>query len=82
MTIPPNVDRDALDLRFLAQRFTLTGGHIRSIVFQACLQSAGDGALPRLEMRAVLAAVRRELDKLNRPISIEQFGAYAQLAED
>ena len=82
MAIPPNVDRDTLDLRFLAQRFTLTGGHIRSIVFQACLQSARDGAVPCLEMRAVLAAVRRELDKLNRPISIEQFGDYAQLAED
>jgi len=82
MTIPPNVDAGGLDLPFLAERFSLAGGHIRSIVFQACLQSASEHAPRRLEMASVLAAVRRELEKLNRPISIEQFGPYAHLAED
>ena len=82
MAIPPGVDARSLDLSFLAERFTLAGGHIRSIVFQACLQSAKDGAPRRLEMEPVIAAVRRELEKLDRTISLEQFGPYAHMAED
>ena len=42
--IPPGVDASALDFEFLAQRFPLAGGHIRAIVFHACLQSAAEGA--------------------------------------
>ena len=42
--IPNDVDVSEVDFEFLAQRFALAGGHIRAIVFQACLQSAGSGA--------------------------------------
>lgn len=80
--IPPGVDVDGLDLPFLAQRFALAGGHIRSIVFHACLQSAGHDAPPRLEMPTVLGAVRREYEKLNRALSLDQFGPYASLLGD
>jgi hypothetical protein len=80
--IPAGVDAAGLDLPFLAQRFPLAGGHIRSIAFHACLQSAGRGTLQRLEMPAVLRAVRREYDKLNRAISLDQFGPYAPLIGD
>ena len=38
--IPPHVDAQALDYRFLARQFVFTGGHIRSVVFNACLQAA------------------------------------------
>ncbi len=49
-------------------------------MFNACLQSAAtDGARPRLRMDEVLVAVRRELDKAERTISIERFGPYADL---
>lgn len=77
--IPQGVDASALDLPFLAQRFAFAGGHIRGIVFQACLQSAADGAPRALAMPAVIRAVRREFDKLERAHSLEQFGPYAAL---
>ena len=77
--MPPDVDAGELDLPFLAQRFPLAGGHIRAIVFHACLQSAHEGTRRVLTMPAVIRAVRREYDKLDRPISLDQFGAYAPL---
>jgi hypothetical protein len=77
--IPPCVDASELDFDFLAQRFPLAGGYIRSIVFHACLQSAAEGAAQRLAMPAVVRAVQREYDKLDRANSLEQFGRYAHL---
>lgn len=72
---PKGVDIEALDIPYLARTFPLTGGHIRSIAFNACLQSR-PGADPCVEMPQVLSAVKRELDKLNRPNSPESFGRY------
>ena len=80
--VPDGVDAAALDFPFLAQRFSLAGGHIRSIVFHACLQSATPGAAPCLTMPAVIAAVKREYDKLDRGLSLEQYGPYARVAEN
>ncbi|WP_338761608.1 ATP-binding protein [Massilia sp. METH4] len=81
--IPPNVDASGLDFPFLAERFPLAGGHIRAIVFQACLQSAGaqyaQCGVPRLGMDAVVLAVQREYEKLDRANSLNQFGPYAAL---
>jgi hypothetical protein len=75
--IPPGVDASALDFEFLAQRFALAGGHIRAIVFQACLQNAGEGAVRTLDMFAIVRAVQREYEKLDRATSLDQFGPYA-----
>ncbi|MGF1625591.1 MAG: ATP-binding protein, partial [Alphaproteobacteria bacterium] len=83
--IPAAVDGSALDFRFLARQFALSGGHIRSVVFNACLQAADApielplpaGKVGRLSMREVLVQVRRELEKLNRAAGDAQFGAYA-----
>jgi hypothetical protein len=77
--MPDGVDTSEIDFEFLAQRFSLAGGHIRGIVFHACLQSATDGAPRRLSMPAVVRAVQREYDKLDRANSLEQFGQYASL---
>jgi ATPase family associated with various cellular activities (AAA) len=77
--IPDGVDASGLDFDFLARRFALSGGHIRGIVFYACLQSAAGGAPRRLTMPAVVRAVQREYDKLDRANSLEQFGPYAHL---
>jgi len=46
------------------------------------LQSAGTGGERRLDMPTVLRAVRREMDKLGRATSREQFGAFADALED
>lgn len=72
---PRGVDTSALDLSYLARTFPLAGGHIRSIAFNACLQT-GHGSEPRINMPQVLAATKRELDKLNRPNSPESFGQF------
>lgn len=79
--IPAGVDAQDLDIAFLAQRFPLSGGHIRAAVFQACLQSAAPDAPRVLTMAAVMGALAREYDKLERAISREQFGAYAHLVQ-
>ncbi len=83
--IPRSVDSSGLDIDFLARQFPLTGGHIRSIVFNACLQSAKGAGLPaasgtrRLSMPEIIVALKRECDKLKRSMSLEQFGPYASI---
>ena len=77
--IPPGVDASGLDFEFLAERFPLAGGHIRAIVFHACLQSAAEGAARTLAMSAIIRSVQREYEKLDRASSLDQFGPYASL---
>jgi adenylate kinase family enzyme len=67
-----------IDLGFLARQFPLSGGHIRSIVFNACLQSASSSnGKNELHMKDVLIAVKREYDKMNRSMSLDQLGPFA-----
>lgn len=80
--MPPGVAVTEVDFAFLARQFSLAGGHIRSIVFQACLQGAARNNGRCLDMPLLLRAVRRELDKLGRPISPDQFGPWARHIED
>jgi hypothetical protein len=83
--IPEHADSRELDFEFLAKQFQLAGGNIRSIVFNACLQSAAQansrapGEQGKLTMREIIIAIKREHDKLNRTLSLEQFGPYAQI---
>jgi ATPase family associated with various cellular activities (AAA) len=84
--MPAQVNTSQIDFEFLARQFPLAGGHIRSIVFNACLQTAngcdrGKSNLPQLSMEQILIAVKREYDKLNRSVSLEQFGTYAKFIE-
>jgi ATPase family associated with various cellular activities (AAA) len=79
--VPDGVDASELDFPFLAKRFPLAGGHLRAIVFHACLLSAAPGGPRRLTMPAIIAAVRREYDKLDRTLSAEQYGPYAATGE-
>jgi SpoVK/Ycf46/Vps4 family AAA+-type ATPase len=84
--IPASADTSELDFDFLARQFQLAGGNIRSIAFNACLQCAAAGGaqkegVRRLTMREVIIAVKREYDKLNRALSLEQFGSYAEIVE-
>ena len=83
--IPKAADCSKLDFDFLARQFPLAGGHIRSIIFNACLQSASgrgachDGPGGRLAMEQIIVAVKREYDKINRSVSLEHFGPYAEI---
>ncbi|MCP4463721.1 MAG: ATP-binding protein [Planctomycetaceae bacterium] len=82
---PRNVDISDLDIHFLAKQFQLSGGYIRSIAFNACLRAAdlsNPAAAQKVEMRDVVLAVRRELEKMNRSITEELFGDYRELLEE
>ena len=85
---PQCVDTSGLKLPYLAKQFPLSGGHIRSIAFNACLQSTGreqsesSDYKGRVDMETVLIAVKRELDKLERSTSAELFGEYAATIQD
>ena len=37
--MPKGIDYTDVDIKFLANQFPISGGNIRSIVFNACLQS-------------------------------------------
>jgi SpoVK/Ycf46/Vps4 family AAA+-type ATPase len=87
-SIPEQVSSVELDLDFLAREFALSGGNIRSIVLNACLQSASRGGKPALRMDAILTAVDREYEKIGRPLTREQkmqwqatYGATSRAAE-
>ena len=88
--IPGTVDRSGIDIDFLARQFPLVGGHIRSIVFNACLQSCENGTQRtgtdngfrgKLRMEDVVIAVKREYDKLSRSVSLEHFGPYTGIVK-
>jgi vesicle-fusing ATPase len=79
---PANVDTSELDFRYLARQFALSGGHIRSIAFNACLLSAAESSAARITMPTVVVSVKRELDKLNRVAGDESFGAYAPMLRE
>ena len=82
---PEQVDASELDFRFFARQFPFSGGHIRSVIFNSCLQAAAAdsrqvppvGKSGKVVMDDVLVQVKRELQKLNRISSEEQFGVYA-----
>jgi hypothetical protein len=78
-SIPKAVaEQSRIDIAFLARQFPLSGGHIRSIVFNACLQSAHrEPARKELFMKDVIVALKREYDKMNRALSLDQLGPYA-----
>ncbi len=83
---PEAVDTGDLDFRFLARQFAFSGGHIKSVIFNACLQAAvepqgqpASGKVGRPSMAQVLLQVKRELQKLDRTHGAGQFGTYAGL---
>lgn len=85
--IPEHADSSQVEFDFLAEQFPLAGGNIRSIVFNACLQCAGGSGVDqshgagRLTMKAIIVAVKREYDKMNRMLSLEQYGSYSRMVE-
>ena len=79
--IPEEVDGSSLDFEFLARQFALSGGHIRSIILHACLQSAGRSSERRLSMETVMLSVKREYQKLDRTLTREQCGKWSEMLE-
>ncbi|MEP7300221.1 MAG: AAA family ATPase [Caldimonas sp.] len=79
---PAAVDISGIDVDFLAGRFEIAGGAIRSAAFNACLQAAARGSKPMVAMTDVVHAVKSELEKGGRQVAGEQFGHYAHLLGD
>lgn len=83
-SIPSSVESSKIDIEFLAKQFQLTGGNIRSVVFNAALQSAHGlkpGTRGEITMESIVIAVKREYDKLKSTVTLEQFGPYGDIIE-
>ena len=65
-----------LDYEFLSS-FDLTGGNVENVALTAAFLAADDEG--RVEMRHVVRALRRELQKTGRLISADEFGEYSYL---
>jgi len=78
--IPAEVSVDGIEFDTLSREFALSGGHIRSIVLNACLQAAAQdptsspvpSPAPRLTMENLMRGIAREFEKLGRPLSAQQ----------
>jgi AAA+ superfamily predicted ATPase len=68
-----------LDLEFMAGYLELSGGHIRNVALTAAYLAAADAS--PISMRHLVAATRRELQKLGRGCVPAQLGRYAALLE-
>lgn len=70
--LPPELPRAPdLDLEALAARFVLPGGNIRNIAVAAAFLAAEDGG--PLAMRHLVAATRREFQKLGKVVEASYF---------
>jgi len=68
---------DDVDLEFLAERFELSGGNIRSIALTAAYMAAESGQ--EVTMADLVRATAREYRKLGRLIVNQEFGPYHHL---
>jgi SpoVK/Ycf46/Vps4 family AAA+-type ATPase len=69
-----------LDIRFLAQRFNLAGGHIRNIALGSAFMAAAEGGV--IGMEHVIRATKREYQKIGRVCSKSDFGEYYGLVRE
>jgi hypothetical protein len=74
--LPPSAPRATdLDLPFLAERFKLSGGHIRNIAVRAAFTAAA--AHEPIGMCHFVRGVHSEFQKIGRTCSPAEFGPYA-----
>ena len=71
---------DDVNWAFLAQKFNLSGGHIKNIVLSAAFLAAGQGEA--ISMRHLLRAAVDELKKNDIVVVREELKEYADLLED
>lgn len=70
---------DDIDWRFLAEKFELSGGHIKNIVLSAAFMAAGEDA--PISMRHLLRSAVTEMKKNEIVVVREQLREYADLLE-
>jgi len=62
------------DLQFLADRFEMTGGHIKNCIMSAAFQAAAQNE--PINMQMLIRAVSKEYTRIGKPISKNSFGDY------
>ncbi len=70
---------DDIDWRFLAEKFELSGGHIKNIVLSGAFMAAGEGV--PISMKHLLRAAVTEMKKNEIVVVREQLREYADLLE-
>jgi hypothetical protein len=70
--------RDDVDLDFLASQFALSGGNIRNIAVAAAFNAASRNS--SVAMCDLIAATRREYQKLGKELTAAELGPFAELA--
>ena len=79
--IPPETPLAGdIDWRFLAEKFELSGGHIKNIVLSAAFMAAGEGGV--LSMGQLLRSSVNEMKKNGIVVVREQLRQYADLIDD
>jgi len=77
---PENTPRSSdLDFSWLARTFRITGGNIRNIVVAAAFLAAEESC--PVAMRHLVRATRRELQKMGKLCSKDDFGEYYEMLE-
>jgi hypothetical protein len=77
LSFPPAAPAHQLDLDFLARQFKLSGGSIRNAAVGAAFLAAGAGE--PITMELVALALKRELHKLGRLLTEDEFDRYFPL---
>jgi hypothetical protein len=72
---PEEAKPEPLDYGFLS-RLELAGGNIRSVAVNAAFLAAAEGEGSVIGMRHLVRAAAREYGKIERPISIAEFGVF------
>ena len=71
------LNKDSIDLEFLAGQFKTSGAMIRSIAISAAFLAASESS--KIEMKHLIRATKRELEKKGKPILKADFGRYFDL---
>ena len=79
--IPPSAPcEEDIDWEFIAEKFELSGGHIKNIVLSAAFMAAAEGEA--ISMRHLLRAAVNEMKKNEIVVVREQLREYADLLDD
>ncbi len=69
-----------IDFEFLAKTLQISGGNIKNIVINSAFLAANDGRA--VCMRDLILSVRREFEKMGRPMERSGFGKYVNFLDD
>jgi hypothetical protein len=64
-----------IDFDFLARKLAVTGGNIKNVALRAAYLAARHGS-PVIDMGCVIEAAKRELDKIGKLYTDDEFGAH------